>query len=122
MRVAARELFLEERRRPRAGAPSADAAGRLLVGAAVGTRDDDRARVDALRAADALDVVILDSSQGARPSSAPPSSIRHGSAATGVLCLCAKTRLRSILCAPAGMKEQAPGPVFLRTPSDSGMA
>ncbi len=64
VRVASRDLFLDERRRPRAAAASADAGGRLLVGAAVGTRDDDRARVDALRAADALDVVILDSSQG----------------------------------------------------------
>jgi len=77
VRVAARELFLEERRRPRVGAPSADAAGRLLVGAAVGTRDDDRARVDALRAADALDVVILDSSQGARPQQRSP--VQHTS-------------------------------------------
>lgn len=63
--MASRELFLDERRRPRGGAASADARGRLLVGAAVGTRDDDRARIDALRTADALDVVILDSSQGA---------------------------------------------------------
>ena len=64
VRIATRAHFLEERRRPRSGAASTDAGGRLLVGAAVGTRDDDRARVDALRGAGALDVVILDSSQG----------------------------------------------------------
>ncbi|KAK9827269.1 hypothetical protein WJX81_006270 [Elliptochloris bilobata] len=64
VRVATRETSLDERRRPRLGKPSTDAGGRLLVGAAVGTRDDDRERVDALRGAGALDVVILDSSQG----------------------------------------------------------
>ena len=35
-----------------------------MVGAAVGTRDDDKARVDSLRTVGALDAVILDSSQG----------------------------------------------------------
>ena len=64
VRLATKAGFLEEQRAPRRAACSADGGGRLLVGAAVGTRDDDRARVDALRAADALDAVILDSSQG----------------------------------------------------------
>lgn len=44
-------------------APSEGADGRMFVGAAVGTRDSDRARLGALVEAGA-DVVILDSSQG----------------------------------------------------------
>ena len=42
---------------------SASMQGRLLVGAAVGTRPEDKKRVRALREA-GMDVVILDSSQG----------------------------------------------------------
>lgn len=57
--------FLEEQRAPRRAATSVDGSGRLLLGVAVGTRADDRAWVDALCAADAVDAVILDSSQGA---------------------------------------------------------
>ena len=38
-----------------------------MVGAAVGTRDEDKVRVKALRETAGLDVVILDSSQGAAP-------------------------------------------------------
>ena len=38
---------------------------RLLVGAAVGTREEDKERVRVLREQAELDVVILDSSQGA---------------------------------------------------------
>jgi len=49
--------------RPALGAPSVDAAGRLLVGAAMGTRPDDKARVARLVEA-GVDAVILDSSQG----------------------------------------------------------
>ena len=64
VRLATKAGFLEEQRAPRRAACSADGGGRLLVGAAMGTREDDRARIDALRAADALDAVILDSSQG----------------------------------------------------------
>ena len=37
---------------------------RLLVGAAVGTREEDKERVRVLREQAELDVVILDSSQG----------------------------------------------------------
>uniref|UniRef100_A0A7S0WMH7 Inosine-5'-monophosphate dehydrogenase n=1 Tax=Pyramimonas obovata TaxID=1411642 RepID=A0A7S0WMH7_9CHLO len=49
--------------RPTLGKPSLDPQGRLLVGAAMGTRPDDRARVAALVEA-GVDAVILDSSQG----------------------------------------------------------
>lgn len=45
-------------------APSLAADGRVLVGAAVGTRDSDRERVVALRREADVDVVVLDSSQG----------------------------------------------------------
>ena len=38
--------------------------GRLLVGAAVGTREADRERLRALRDVGHVDVVVLDSSQG----------------------------------------------------------
>lgn len=48
----------------RGGEPSVGADGRLLVGAAVGTREEDKQRVTALREA-GVDAVILDSSQGA---------------------------------------------------------
>jgi hypothetical protein len=65
VRLASRAYFLEEQRLPRRGAAATVGPdGRLVVGVAVGTRDDDRRRVDALRAADAVDAVILDSSQG----------------------------------------------------------
>jgi len=49
--------------RPPPGAPTLDAQGRLRCGAAVGTREGDKARVDALVAA-GVDAIILDSSQG----------------------------------------------------------
>lgn len=48
---------------PPPGAPTLDAAGRLRCGAAVGTREGDKARVAALAGA-GVDAVILDSSQG----------------------------------------------------------
>ena len=51
--------------------------GRLLVGAAVGTRPEDKQRVRVLREA-GVDVVILDSSQGASP---PIRSLRGASLA-----------------------------------------
>lgn len=49
--------------------PSLDAKGRLLVGAAVGTREGDRARVAALVGEAEVDIIILDSSQGMRVTS-----------------------------------------------------
>lgn len=65
VRLATRAYLLEEQRLPRrAAAATVGGDGRLMVGVAVGTRDDDKKRVDALRAADAVDVIILDSSQG----------------------------------------------------------
>jgi IMP dehydrogenase len=48
---------------PPPGAPSTDAKGRLLCGAAIGTRDADKRRAVAL-AAEGVDAIILDSSQG----------------------------------------------------------
>jgi IMP dehydrogenase len=48
---------------PPPGAPSVDARGALRCGAAVGTREGDKARVAALVAA-GVDAIILDSSQG----------------------------------------------------------
>ena len=49
--------------RPPPGAPTVDKQGRLFCGAAVGTREGDKARAKAL-AAEGLDAIILDSSQG----------------------------------------------------------
>ena len=48
---------------PPPGAPSLDKKGRLLCGAAIGTRPADKERAKAL-AAEGMDMVILDSSQG----------------------------------------------------------
>lgn len=48
---------------PCAGPHSVAPDGRLLVGAAVGTRDSDKERVRMLREAGNVDIVILDSSQ-----------------------------------------------------------
>lgn len=61
--LATRALFREARNFPALGEPTVDAQGRLRCGAAVGTREGDKERVAALRAA-GVDVVILDSSQG----------------------------------------------------------
>lgn len=61
--LATRAAFVADRHLPPQGAPSLDAHGRLLVGAATGTRPGDRERIAALVAA-GLDAVILDSSQG----------------------------------------------------------
>jgi len=48
---------------PSPGAPSTDRSGRLLCGAAIGTRESDRGRAIALAEA-GVDAIILDSSQG----------------------------------------------------------
>ena len=61
--VMTREEVLRRAEFPAAGQPSLDAQGRLLCGAAVGTREGDKARVAALVEA-GVDAVILDSSQG----------------------------------------------------------
>ena len=61
--LATREYFKDARRFPAPGAPSLDSEGRLLCGAAVGTREGDKERVAALVAA-GINAVILDSSQG----------------------------------------------------------
>ena len=60
-------------------APSLDAQGRYLVGAAVGTRQEDRIRVDQLRSQAEVDVVILDSSQG-KVSVLPGHALQHSNA------------------------------------------
>ena len=62
--LATRAVFKESSKYPLGGAPSTGPDGRLLVGAAVGTRDSDKDRVRALRDVGNVDVVILDSSQG----------------------------------------------------------
>jgi IMP dehydrogenase len=62
--LATRAVFRESARCPAGGPPSVAPDGRLLVGAAVGTREEDKARVRALREVGHVDVVILDSSQG----------------------------------------------------------
>eukprot|EP00891_Asterochloris_glomerata_P003429 jgi/Astpho2/3429/e_gw1.00055.69.1_t len=62
--VATRQSLLEWQRGQRLSRCSLDAQGRLLVGAAVGTREADRERVQRLVKEADVDVVILDSSQG----------------------------------------------------------
>jgi len=62
--LATRAVFKETAMFPQGGPPSVAPDGRLLVGAAVGTRDSDKERVRALRDVGHVDVVILDSSQG----------------------------------------------------------
>ena len=65
LRILSGVALLEAKRMPQAGGrPTLDGRERLMVGAAVGTREDDRARVDRLVQEADLDVVILDSSQG----------------------------------------------------------
>ena len=58
-----RQAIKEKRMRPKLGAPSLDKQGRLLCGAAIGTREADKQRAKALAAA-GVDALILDSSQG----------------------------------------------------------
>jgi IMP dehydrogenase len=62
--LATRAVFKESARYPSGGAPSVGPDGRLLVGAAIGTRPSDRDRVRALRDIANVDIVVLDSSQG----------------------------------------------------------
>jgi len=61
--LATRRHFKKHLHFPSAGAPSLDSQGRLLCGAAIGTRPNDRDRIKALVGA-GVDCVILDSSQG----------------------------------------------------------
>lgn len=61
--LATRRAFRDERQLPPQGEPSLDAQGRLLVGAATGTREGDKERIARLVEA-GVDAVILDSSQG----------------------------------------------------------
>ena len=58
-----RASYKDQLNRPASGLPSLDTQGRVLCGAAIGTRDADRVRAEAL-AAVGVDALILDSSQG----------------------------------------------------------
>lgn len=62
--LAVREGLVTSAKSPPSGPPSVAPDGRLLVGAAVGTRDSDKERVRALRETGHVDVIVLDSSQG----------------------------------------------------------
>jgi hypothetical protein len=62
--LATRAHFKANRGQPPQGAPAVAPDGRPRVGAAVGTRDDDKQRVGMLFEAGSVDAVILDSSQG----------------------------------------------------------
>jgi len=61
--LATRSAFRDERQLPPQGEASLDSQGRLLVGAATGTREGDKERIARLVEA-GVDAVILDSSQG----------------------------------------------------------
>lgn len=58
-----RSNFKDRLNRPPSGLPSLDKKGRLLCGAAIGTRDSDRLRAESLFSV-GIDAIILDSSQG----------------------------------------------------------
>jgi len=58
-----RASYKDQLNRPPSGLPSLDTEGRILCGAAIGTRDADRLRAEAL-ALVGVDALILDSSQG----------------------------------------------------------
>jgi len=62
--LATRAMMRQGRFAPPGGPASVAPDGRLLVGAAVGTRPQDKERVRALREVGNVDVVVLDSSQG----------------------------------------------------------
>lgn len=62
--LATRAAFRDYSKHPKAGAASVAPDGRLLIGAAVGTRETDKERIRALRDRGHVDVIILDSSQG----------------------------------------------------------
>lgn len=62
--LATRAHFKAMRGLPPQGAPALSPDGRPRVGAAVGTREDDKARVAELYEKGGVDAVILDSSQG----------------------------------------------------------
>lgn len=62
--LATRSMFRKSKFAPPSGPASVAPDGRLLVGAAVGTRPQDKERVRALRDVGHVDVVVLDSSQG----------------------------------------------------------
>lgn len=59
-----RSCLREYNRHPHVAGPALDSKGRLMVGAAVGTRDSDRERVKRLFHEAEVDVVVIDSSQG----------------------------------------------------------
>jgi hypothetical protein len=61
--LATRALFREARAVPQPGMPTLAPDGTLRVGAAVGTREGDNARVARLVEAANVDAIILDSSQ-----------------------------------------------------------
>eukprot|EP00210_Caulerpa_lentillifera_P002353 g2258.t1 len=59
-----RSYLRELHRYPKAADPSLDSCGRIMVGAAIGTRETDRERVKRLFFDANVDIVIIDSSQG----------------------------------------------------------